>query len=574
MNRLKAIAIGIVLLATPGKVHADVVYSNFTASNGYNKTDAVNMLELQPFPPVKPSVSSFVAVPFQVPPGINYTLTEVDVAVSVPNGSTTSAVGIEINGAFIGDSVPVSVPPGGDSTLPQLIQIFTTPATLNPGLNTITMRAYDARGGATVNWYLNNAGVEGDFSASHFTNNDPTLPMITRGSTGRLPVFRILGEILDFDSPPIRPAYSSLATTQSSNATSVVLQLEVVCPGPHLQISCPVGVPLSSPVTPAQACVDAAAAINYFAATASASSCLLPTASAQADPSQFHADCDGDSVRVTNSTAGLCAGAFVSIDGIFTWPPPVGIPVGPVSFETDAATAGRFLTFGGTTGGPIDPSFGPGLQIVWRRSSSGQTFSADVRIPAGSTPGQIGSALAAALSGASDEISATATGLSFQPREPSDLTVWVHVSGVSWALSPLTDLLARSSLSTSPAPVVQATCASGPNRLCLRHRRFQVEASWHTPQGTSGDGLVAAANDESGSFSFFAGDNVEIVAKIVDACAFSSQVWFFAAGMTNVGVDLAVTDTLTGQVHQYHNAAGTVFQPIIDTGTLGGCPVS
>jgi hypothetical protein len=83
---------------------------------------------------------------------------------------------------------------------------------------------------------------------------------------------------------------------------------------------------------------------------------------------------------------------------------------------------------------------------------------------------------------------------------------------------------------------------------------------------------VAAATDDSGSFSFFAGQNVEIVAKIVDACAFVNKIWFFAAGMTNVGVDLTVTDTFTGQVRTYHSATGVAFQPVLDTGAFGACP--
>jgi hypothetical protein len=62
--------------------------------------------------------------------------------------------------------------------------------------------------------------------------------------------------------------------------------------------------------------------------------------------------------------------------------------------------------------------------------------------------------------------------------------------------------------------------------------------------------------------------------QIINACAFFHKAWFFAAGATNVGVDLKVTDTLTGQVRTYHNATDAPFQPILDTEAFGGCPVS
>jgi len=76
---------------------------------------------------------------------------------------------------------------------------------------------------------------------------------------------------------------------------------------------------------------------------------------------------------------------------------------------------------------------------------------------------------------------------------------------------------------------------------------------------------------ESGYFWFFGPQNAEIVVKIVDACSLSSNFWFFAAGMTDVGVDLVVRDTKTGAVRRYSTPLGSAFTPIQDTSAFT-CP--
>lgn len=53
---------------------------------------------------------------------------------------------------------------------------------------------------------------------------------------------------------------------------------------------------------------------------------------------------------------------------------------------------------------------------------------------------------------------------------------------------------------------------------------------------------------------------------MLDVCSvLDPKFWFFAAGLTNIAVDLAVTDTKTHQVKKYTNAAGTPLAPILDT---------
>ncbi len=77
---------------------------------------------------------------------------------------------------------------------------------------------------------------------------------------------------------------------------------------------------------------------------------------------------------------------------------------------------------------------------------------------------------------------------------------------------------------------------------------------------------------DSGYFWFFDPDNVEIVAKALDGCAVNGHFWFFAAGLTNLEVELTVTDLETGAVNSYGNPLGFPYVPNLDTLAFLGCP--
>ena len=112
-------------------------------------------------------------------------------------------------------------------------------------------------------------------------------------------------------------------------------------------------------------------------------------------------------------------------------------------------------------------------------------------------------------------------------------------------------------------------CSFGGAALCLANR-FSVTARYHTASGSSPATPVPITKD-SGYFWFFGPENAEVVVKIVDACSFTNNFWFFASGMTDVGVDLVVKDTKTNAVRRYSSPAGTAFAPIQDTGAFAGC---
>jgi hypothetical protein len=117
-----------------------------------------------------------------------------------------------------------------------------------------------------------------------------------------------------------------------------------------------------------------------------------------------------------------------------------------------------------------------------------------------------------------------------------------------------------------------AECESDATTLCLNDARFQVRADWETLQGAMGEGQSGELTDDTGYFWFFDSANVEIVIKVLDACAINDSYWVFAGGLTDVMIDLTVFDTETGALRQYQNPVGTAFRPIQDTSAFRTCP--
>ena len=108
--------------------------------------------------------------------------------------------------------------------------------------------------------------------------------------------------------------------------------------------------------------------------------------------------------------------------------------------------------------------------------------------------------------------------------------------------------------------------------LCLGGGRFLVTAAWKARNGSTGLGQAVAVTPDSGYFWFFDPDNVEVLVKALDGCAVNGHFWFFSAGLTNLEVELTVTDTATGEIRTYDNPLGTAFAPALDTLAFGGCP--
>ena len=115
-------------------------------------------------------------------------------------------------------------------------------------------------------------------------------------------------------------------------------------------------------------------------------------------------------------------------------------------------------------------------------------------------------------------------------------------------------------------------CVAGPETLCLGGGRFRVNVDWNTAQGTEGQGQAVSLTSDTGYFWFFDSTNIELVIKVLDGCGVNQKRWVFAAGLTDVGVRLEVTDTSSGESRVYTNESGVAFVPIQDTSAFSSCP--
>ncbi len=115
-------------------------------------------------------------------------------------------------------------------------------------------------------------------------------------------------------------------------------------------------------------------------------------------------------------------------------------------------------------------------------------------------------------------------------------------------------------------------CTTDAETLCLTAGRFQVRVTFATPQGAMGVGQAVALTPDTGYFWFFNEANVEMVLKVLDACSFADRFWVFAGGLTNVEVEVTVTDSQTGASKIYQNPQRRAFRPIQDTEAFATCP--
>ncbi len=125
----------------------------------------------------------------------------------------------------------------------------------------------------------------------------------------------------------------------------------------------------------------------------------------------------------------------------------------------------------------------------------------------------------------------------------------------------------------SPQPKLQPLCVPDDHTLCLDSSRFSVTAEYQqTPEGPSVPATAVTLTDATGYFWFFDPSNVELIVKVLNGCGYNNHYWVFAAGLTNVGVHMTVTDLRTQTVQPYDNNVGTPFAPIQDTNAFATCP--
>ena len=118
-----------------------------------------------------------------------------------------------------------------------------------------------------------------------------------------------------------------------------------------------------------------------------------------------------------------------------------------------------------------------------------------------------------------------------------------------------------------------AGCVPSPTTLCLHDGRFRLEVAWRDFQGGSGPGrpIPLAGRDDSGLFWFFHPENVELTAKVIDACSLDGRFWVFVSSGSTVEYELTVTDTAAGESVRYRNELGAVPRLVADTAAFVTC---
>jgi hypothetical protein len=126
---------------------------------------------------------------------------------------------------------------------------------------------------------------------------------------------------------------------------------------------------------------------------------------------------------------------------------------------------------------------------------------------------------------------------------------------------------------TAADPRLAPLCTPDDHTLCLDGERFSVTAGFQqTVDGPIIEATAVTLTDATGYFWFFDPQNVELIVKVLNGCAANNHYWVFAAGLTNVGVQLAVKDLRSELQKVYDNPVGTPFAPIQDTTAFATCP--
>lgn len=123
-------------------------------------------------------------------------------------------------------------------------------------------------------------------------------------------------------------------------------------------------------------------------------------------------------------------------------------------------------------------------------------------------------------------------------------------------------------IAESVTPTEIGPCVpDGDRAICLRGGRFRVSATFRDFAGNAGDAHLIPKNDSSGYAWFFGADNYELLFKLIDGCSFNDRFWVFAAGLTNVEVELEIVDRWSGTIYRQSNALGVEFPTNLDIGT-------
>ncbi len=111
-------------------------------------------------------------------------------------------------------------------------------------------------------------------------------------------------------------------------------------------------------------------------------------------------------------------------------------------------------------------------------------------------------------------------------------------------------------------PTPQAI-AGGILPLGVGHR-FRAFLALSSPRATGERATRALSTRDGGSFWIFDRENPEVFVKVLDGCSVNGHFWVFATGLTDLGLNLIVTDAATNATFGVGNPEGTPFEPTFD----------
>ena len=111
--------------------------------------------------------------------------------------------------------------------------------------------------------------------------------------------------------------------------------------------------------------------------------------------------------------------------------------------------------------------------------------------------------------------------------------------------------------------MASSACTASETALCLQNSRYEVQANWQTGE-RSGAATVIPRTADTGMFWFFSPGNVELIVKVLDGCALNGHRWVLMGGLTDVGVEIVVTDSESGEAKMYGSPEGSPFATRFD----------
>ena len=111
--------------------------------------------------------------------------------------------------------------------------------------------------------------------------------------------------------------------------------------------------------------------------------------------------------------------------------------------------------------------------------------------------------------------------------------------------------------------MASSACTASETALCLQSSRYEVRANWQTGE-RSGAATVIPRTADTGMFWFFSSRNVELIVKVLDGCALNGHRWVLMGGLTDVGVEIMVTDSESDEAKMYGSPEGSPFATMFD----------